>query len=326
MNDRKRFRKPSSNNIKSRRRKCVNGFTYPFGAYPEKDFANKTGYDSKYIRDENYFYYQIAVSHEQILPTMGELFNIMPEQGFVVAQLHTDDHYQENDTHISSEATNLNSVKRWIYEWKDVVLDDGFFGIGVFFEEPIVEVFLDEHKTIHVYHTNPELMEDLLEHLGIPFVFDLQMYWDQPHYHKSIPLLNDYSKDYLTAFEELADRYDLLYDVEVSENSSVVDKQVGIICWKVDVRGYGIDESQSYSSNGFYSTIYVNAVSRNNVVEQIEYYLDSKGERADLFLQAARIPYKFLPVELKNKNNNPGIPGVWSESERAEFDWDHPSY
>jgi hypothetical protein len=326
MSDKDRFRKLAQTNRGAIKRKLVGRFTYPYGAYPEKDYPNKIGYDSKYIREEGYFYYQIAVSHERLLVVFKELLDLLPGRAFVVTQIHTDDYYRESDTYISSEPASMESLKWWFDDWKDVALDDGFFGIGAFMEDPTIEVFLDEHKTMHVYHTDPDLMEGLLERLGIPFVLDLKMYWDEPHYHEPLPLIDETSEDYLTAYEDLADRYDMLYDGDDDENNDDTGEPLGMTCWKADVRGYGLGEDKFGSSQGFYSTIYLNADSRSDAVEQIEAYLDSRGEYADLFMQVARIPYELLTKDLRDQNDSPELSGVWYESERVEFDWDHPRY
>ena len=298
-------------------------FAYPIGAYPERDFPQQTGYDSRYIREGKYFYYKIALSRECIVPALINLLRLLPEQVFVVAQVHTDDYYKECDTYISSSPEPSVSLIRWITSWSHVALDDGFFGIGAFAEDPTVEIFLDEHKTIHMYHHDPDLAEQTLARLGIRFVMDIRMFWDEPHYHEPLPLVDRTSEDYLTAFEDLSDRYDLVIDDDEDENLDDEGSPLGITCWKAEIRGCRCAPPPDTGSTGFYSTLYLNAQSRGEAIEIVDSYMEQKGEYADLYLQLARIPEELLTSELRRRNSTSTEPAVWYELEQVDFEWKH---
>jgi len=299
-------------------------YTYAFGAYPEKRFPQQEGYDSKYIREGGYFYYQISLSYERLRPVFFSLLRMLTGKVFIVAQIHTDDYYRESDTYISEEPGDPRQIERWIADWQDVVFDDGFFGIGAFCESPTAEVFLDEHKSIHVYHHDPDFMENALEQLGIPFVMDLKFFWDEPHYHEPLPLTDDYGDDYLTAFEDLADRYELLFDEDVDENTDDEGAPLGMTCWKVEVRGYRLGQDGQPRRIGFYTTLYLNASSRGEAIDVIETYMEDNELYPDLYLQMARVPEELLSATLRQRNPIPEEPCVWFETERTEFDWDGP--
>lgn len=324
MKQRERLRRlsPCRKNIAERIRH--DGFLYPFGSYPEKKFSQRTGYDSKFIKEGKYFYYQVVLSHERILPVLLQLLKAIPEDAFIVTQIHTDDYYKESDTYVSDEPVEVEELLRWIEGWKDVAVDDGFFGIGAFTEGPTMEVFLDEHKTIHVYHHDPDFMEETLERLGIAFVMDLKLYWDEPHYHESLPLLTEHSEDYLTAFEDLADKYDLLLDEDEDDNTDEDGDPLGMTCWKIELRGYKPKSEFDSTPQGFYSTLYLNAESRSEAMDMVEMYMESKDEYADLFLQMARVPQELLSTGLRRKNHDTEEPVVWFESERVKFEWNQP--
>ncbi|MBI4667287.1 MAG: hypothetical protein HY751_12865 [Nitrospinae bacterium] len=298
------------------------GFTFPFGVYPEEEFAQGEGYDSRYLETEGCFYYEIMVSHERILPTFLALTNLLPDKVCLVVKIHSSDYYRDHDTYISEEILDKTEVLWWIQDWKDVALDDGFFGVGIFTEGSGLEVFLDDHKTIHVYHKDPDLMESTLEKLGIPFVMDMRFFWDEPHYHEPLPLDEEAGDDYLTAFEDLADLYDLYLDEE-EEETDTDGTPLGITCWKVEIRGF-IHGDKDKLGQGFYSTLYVNAESRKHVTELVDEYLAGREEQVDLYLQMARVPVELLTTEMARRNPEPEEPGVWHESDRVVFNWDHP--
>jgi len=302
-------------------RVSTGSFTYAFGAYPDGEFPQKTGYDSKYLKEEVCFHYHIALPYDRLLGAFLSLCGILPEKTHLVAKIHSSDYYRDHDTYVSESAIERKEIVEWIQSWRDVAPDDGFFGIGMFAEGQMAEVFLDEHKTIQVYHNDPDLMEGVLERMGIPFVMDLDFYFDHPHYHEPLPLDGDHGDDYLTAFEDLADRYELYLDEE-EENTDEEGAPIGITCWKVEIRGYVPGSGDKPAPQGFYSTLYLNADSRKEAVELVEDYLGLRDEEVDLYLQMARVPSELLTSEMLEKNPEPHNPGVWFESERIFFDWD----
>ncbi|MDH5638433.1 MAG: hypothetical protein OEZ04_08080 [Nitrospinota bacterium] len=299
------------------------GFVFPFGAYPEEPFDQRIGYDSRYIEESGLYNYEISVSHERVLGVFIALLGLLPNKAHVVAQVHTDDYYRECDSYVSENAIPMDNLIEWVVAWRAVTADDGFFGIGAFCEDPAAEVFLDEHKTIHMYHHDPDVMESTLEGLGVPFRMGLRFFWDEPHYHEPLPLSDDEGDDFLSAFEDLADSYELMLEEEEEVDIDEDGDPMEVTCWRVEVRGYqqnGVEGGPR--SGGFYSTYYLNAAYRSEAVAQVESYLESKHETVDLFLQMARVPLELLTANLRNANKLPNEPGVWFETDKYEFDGD----
>lgn len=302
-------------------RLVIGGFSYSFGAYPEGEYFQAIGYDSKYLKEEACFHYHIALPHERLMGAFLSLCGLMPAKAHLVIKIHSSDYYRDHDTYISESAIERSELVEWMQNWRDVVLDDGFFGLGLFAEGETAEIFLDEHKTIQIYHNDPDLMENTLERMGIPFMMDMGFYFDNAHYHEPLPLDGDFNADYLTAFEDLADRYELYLDEDEFENTDDEGAPIGITCWKVEIRGFRPESMENPKPQGFYSTLYLNAESRKEAIEQVEDYLRVKEEEVDLYLQMARVPSELVTSEMWSNNSAPGLPGVWYESERIFFDW-----
>jgi len=300
------------------RRESNQGFVYPFGAYPEEPCGQETGYDSKFIREDNCFYYQVIVSRDLLEKTFLRLIQALPAKVSFVVKIHSEDFYRDHDTYLSEEKLDREECLGWMTEWADVVFDDGFFGVGLFSEASGSEVFIDEHKTIHLYHRDPELIERMLDGLNIPFIFELPFFWDQSHYHEPLPLSDQQGDDYLTAFENLADNYELTLEEEDEETLNHSCGPVGMTCWKVDVRG---NSSTETGNRGFYASLRLNAASRAEAIDLAEEFLEERGEHIELVLQMARTPFIALASEVSEKNPDPERPCVWLESDRIEFDW-----
>ncbi len=310
----------SGGRISLLRQNADGGFVYPFGVYPERPISQTEGYDCKYLKEEACFYYQIITSHSRTTQVLQELFTLIPEQAFLIVKVHSEDYYKDHDTYISEVEVDKKEAIDWVHRWRDVVFDDGFFGIGLFSDLSANEVFLDEHKTIHVYHNDPEAIESMLDRLSVPFRFELPFFWDRPHYHEPLPLKGDMICDYLTAFEDLAWHYDLYLDDEDEDNLDENGLPLGMTCWKIDIRGTR-EIHTGESSKGFYATLYLNASSRNQAVELVDEFLEKQNESVDIFLQVARIPFKELLPEIRSKNFQRHESQVWHVSDRMDFDW-----
>lgn len=298
-------------------------FTYPFGAYPEGDFVQSAGYDSRYLKEESCFFYQVTVSHERLVASFLSFLKLLPKEARLVVKVHSGDYYRDFDTYISAEPVGMEEMIDCIHDWEDVIFDDGFLGLGVFSDNESIEVFLDEHKTIHVYHHNPDLMEKTLEDMGIPFVMDLKFFWDFPHYHEPLPLEGETCDgDYLTAFEDIADRYELFIDDDEDDNTDNEGFPLGLTCWRVEIRGYKPETPEVANPQGFYSTVYLNAESRKEAVDLVDEYLGERNEEVDLYLQIARVPKELLTTETVRRSPDAvrDEPCVWYESDRISFD------
>jgi hypothetical protein len=311
---------PGARNINQRM--VARGFVYPFGSYPEEPFDQSIGYDSRFVEESALYNYEISVSHERVLSVFISLLGLLPGEAHIVAQIHSDDYYRECDAYVSESPVPVIDLIEWIISWRSVAADDGFFGVGAFCEEPAVEIFLDEHKTIHVYHHDADKMETALDRLGIPFKLGLRFFWDEPHYHEPLPLTEDDSEDFLSAFEDLADRYGLALEEEDDEDVDDDGDPLGVTCWRVEIRGWRHREIEGAKARGFYATYYLNAGSRAEAADILEERLEAAGEEPDLFLQMARVPLELLTANLREANLRPGEPGVWFETDRYEFDMD----
>ena len=126
--------------------------------------------------------------------------------------------------------------------------------------------------------------------------------------------------NYLTAFENLADRYNLHFNEAEGKSGGVMDHSPGITCWQVQIRGYKQNSVLTDNLERFYCTHYLNAGSRKEVTSLIERYMNSKNEFADLYLQMARIPEETLTTTLQISNLTPQEPCVWFESSRKYID------
>jgi len=322
MDEREYIKRAALGHRKIHQRMKSKGFVYPFGAYPEEPFDQNAGFDSRFMEDRGLYYYEIAVSHEKVLGVFLSLLRLLPKEAHVLAQVYTDDYFREYDNYISEFPVSMNSLLEWVLTWREVVSDDGYFAIGALSEDPDIDILLDTHKIIHMNHHDPSAVEATLEKLGIPFKMGMGFFPEVAHEHVPLPIDNEEGEDFLSAFEDLADRYSLALDEDESDDFDEDGEPLGVTCWRVDVRGCSRDQEREPQPKGFYSTFYLNATSRLEAAGVLESYMDSRNEYIDLYLQMARVPMELLTRPLREANENPGEQGVWFELDRVEFEWE----
>ena len=101
-----------------------------------------------------------------------------------------------NHTDLYREHIDLPVLKSTLYDFEDLLLDDGCCGVAILNPRIPVEIQLDEHKLIIIYgHDTSEFEEILLEH-GVPCSEDIRFITEAEHVHSS-------SEEYVDRFEQL---------------------------------------------------------------------------------------------------------------------------
>lgn len=296
------------------RRYKTGSFIYPYGSYPETGFAQQEGYDVCYVEEDSCNKYKIALSFEKLAPIFFRLAKLLPETVSFAIKIHSDDYKKNYDTYVSDKELPLDEFLAWIVDWQDVIFDDGFIAISLFAERTDEEVFIDEHKNIVLHYKKSANVEQILKEYNVDFKFQLEFLSDTAHAHKPLSHFDKQSDDYLTAFEDLADSYNLYLNLDEEEARRDSDYDIPeVTSWKVELRSLVQDE---HSSTRFYSTLYLNAISRANVVEIVDENFKESNVEVDLFLKIARVPVELIHNDIAIFNINPNSPEVWFESER----------
>lgn len=143
-----------------------------------------------------------SASREHLFDLFMDLVDPVGDQADVVLETS---HERETGSHtdLYREHIDLPVLKSTLYDFEDLLLDDGCCGIAVLNPKKPVEVQLDEHKLIIIYgHDTTEFEEILIEH-GIPCSEDMRFITEAEHVHSS-------SEDYVDRFEQM--RYRLGID------------------------------------------------------------------------------------------------------------------
>lgn len=139
-----------------------------------------------------------SVSGERVFDTFMELLDPLGEEVDVVLETS---HHRDRPGHadLYREHIDLPVLKSILWEYEDLLLNDGCTGIAVLNADIPVEVQFDEHKLLICYGSDLRGFEKILKFRHIPNNEQIQFITEAEHVHSS----TDY---YVRRFEELKTR------------------------------------------------------------------------------------------------------------------------
>ena len=136
-----------------------------------------------------------SVSREQLLDVFMELLDPIGEEVDVVLET-SHDRGSGRHQDMYREHIDMPVLKSTLYDFEDLLLDDGCCGIAILNPQKPVEVQLDEHKLIIVYGKDTSDFEDVLVQNGVPCEDEMRLITEAEHVHSS-------SEEYIDRFDQL---------------------------------------------------------------------------------------------------------------------------
>ncbi|QDV51644.1 hypothetical protein [Gimesia fumaroli] len=112
-----------------------------------------------------------------LLDPLGNEVDVVLETSHEGSNNHHQDLYREH--------MDLPVLKSTLYDYEDLLLNDGCAGIAVLNPLIPLEVQFDEHKLLIMYGQGIEQFEYTLEEYGIPHISDLKFITEAEHVHSS---------------------------------------------------------------------------------------------------------------------------------------------
>ena len=144
-----------------------------------------------------------SVTRERLFDAFLSQLDLLGESVDVVLE-NSHDKSSGQHTDLYREQIDMPVLQSILYDFEDLLVDDGCCGIAVLNPRTPMEVQLDEHKLLFVYGQNNAVYADALESNGVPCIRDLQFITEAEHVHSS-------SDEYQQRFEQLC--YQLGIDV-----------------------------------------------------------------------------------------------------------------
>jgi hypothetical protein len=180
------------------------GFTLTDAVRPSYDLqvVPSQGYRHDYYRDEqsrsNVPVLMAAVSREHLLETFMDLLDPL---GFTVDVVLETSHNRHNQGHsdLYREHIDLPVLKSVLWEYEDLLLNDGCTGLAVLNPDIPQEIQFDEHKLLIVYGDQLQEYENILRGRSVGCNEQIRFITEAEHVHSS-------SDIYARAFDELRTR------------------------------------------------------------------------------------------------------------------------
>jgi len=136
-----------------------------------------------------------AVSRERLFDTFMSLLDPLGESVDVVLETS---HDKTNGAHadLYREQIDMPVLQSILYDYEDLLLDDGCCGIAILNPRQPMEIQLDEHKLLFVYGQDAGDYEDALRANGVKCRENMQFITEAEHVHSS-------SDDFQRRFEQL---------------------------------------------------------------------------------------------------------------------------
>jgi hypothetical protein len=135
-----------------------------------------------------------SASREKLLDIFFDLLDPLGQTVDVV--LETSHERRSGHQDLYREEMDLPVLKSALYDFEDVLLDDGCTGLAVLNPNIPLEVQFDEHKLLIMYGQELVHFEDMLDDYGIPHHEDMKFITEAEHVHSS-------NEEFARRFEQL---------------------------------------------------------------------------------------------------------------------------
>jgi hypothetical protein len=127
-----------------------------------------------------------AVSAEKLLELLLDLMEPLGDEVHVVVE---SSHETAGDDHVDLRRSHIDRpvLASHLCDFEDLLVNDGYTGIGVIASDRRVEVQLDEHKQIYIYGRDLAPFRRVLRWYGVRRVDGLTLLSEAEHLHHGQP-------------------------------------------------------------------------------------------------------------------------------------------
>ncbi|MEC8781835.1 MAG: hypothetical protein VXY07_03340 [Planctomycetota bacterium] len=170
--------------------------SYDLKVHPKQGYRHDL-----YIDEENNSRVPVlmaSASKDQLFELFMDMIQPLGQTVDVVLET-SHDPSEEGHTDLYREHIDMPVLRSILYEYEDLLLNDGCTGIAVLNPNTPQEVQFDEHKLLIVYGSPLETFEHRLERNGVGHEEDIRFITEAEHVHSS-------SEEYQQQFQELCRR------------------------------------------------------------------------------------------------------------------------
>jgi len=151
----------------------VRDFAFPLGVVPHGVIAPRQGFTVEFRPSDDghpdLYAFQIVVSHEQLPKVMRSCFELLPSSVEPSLEVLSNDAYRSIDAYVCDDQIRRRHFERVWEAYESFFLEDGAIWLGLAADDPYVDLYLDNWKTIglSVPTARREFVELMLTGLGL---------------------------------------------------------------------------------------------------------------------------------------------------------------
>jgi hypothetical protein len=313
----------------------------PLGLRPLSIPPPTQGYTVEYTPGEedepDAYVFQVLVSHELLAPLVDRMFGLLPDEVCGIVEIGSRDAYRSLDVYMAQEPIPFSVFRRGWEQYEAFLLEDSSIGVGANGEEPFVEIFLDQWKTL-VAHVPLLMRDDVEQILGSFGLEEVASTWpvleddevEGAMEVRSVLALDDaYAPDVDELLLQLRHAWQLELNVDPSRNVDEANRELGRTLWHATL----LVESIRTPDDGAYASIWATARSLEEMDGLIRDALSPYPQWRFLeIFTIDRVPFDERPDELGDLPPRPTASGLhlvefepWSdegaiENETSEHD------
>ncbi len=311
-------------------RKKVGGFLYPYGAFPDEDYAQPEGYESDYFTPEgddpmgDRYRTVVMLSAEKIVPVFVDLCGLLPEQVHPVMERASEDVYTERDVFVSDTVVDREQFLEVFRAYEFMFAEDGMLGFGAFGHEVPIEIFMADHKEIVVFSPEIGPVTEVLRAHGLESC-KLEYFYERSHTHLALTQyrgLRGAQFDYLNVADAVRHLLGMELQQDEEQNVDGDGNPLGLVAWRAIVTFAPARKARASRrrSRHFMQEFFLTADSRRAARELLETRLERDGFALHDVDELFRIDVQELPHDVRPEPAALEKAGIWYVGEKAETD------
>lgn len=284
-------------------------FALPLGIESTELPAPIQGYTLSYNIGEDEepdtYTFCVVVSHERLAPIVRWAFTLLPEEVWPIVEIDSADAYRTIDVYVGDEDAPVSReelIQGWL-EYEPLLLEEGSVGIGANADDPFVEIFLDQWKTLMI-HVPLDMRERIEQELASFHLREVAETWPNVSANgeeiaRIRPVL-DLAADEDLGLEDLLldlkQRWSLVLNVDPDRNLDESGRELGLTLWHV----IAMTDAKGEEGRGAYVSLWLSARSLAEAETLAEETVERMPEWVFVDVYSVnRVAYDERPDELR---------------------------
>lgn len=263
-------------------RAALGDFALPLGITGAGLTAPTQGYTISYApgedEDPDTYAFNIVVSHERLAPLIYDAFALLPHEVYAIFEIGSRDAYRTIDVYIGSDTIE----REWFVQvWREIeplLLEDCSLAAGANSEDPFVEVFLDQWKTLMI-SVPLDMRSDVDELLARHGIQEVNQTWpadidDRVGETAVRPVMvdsNEVPSHYDNLLIDLRHAWQMELNVDPENNTDEAGRELGMTLWHTLLV---VENVESELPMQAYMSVWATAASLADVEDLIDDVID----------------------------------------------------